>query len=811
MGSAGLWIRWSWRDLRSRWIQVAVIALIIAVGTGTYAGMTSLTTWRIRSNDASYAYTNMYDLRVRLSGSSFVQAETLTTALGEIEHASWVAAAEERLIVPTQVDASTDTEALLVPGRIVGVDLSDGGPHVNGLYVAPGRPFESGDAGQDVAILERHFADHYGLLPQGEIRLAGDRPLRYIGHALAPEYFMVVTEEGDFWAQANFAAVFTSLETAQRILGIPGAVNDLVFTLIDGADRDMVATELTQQFRGFGVTIMRPEDDLSYRVVTEDPEGDQQFYNVFAVALFAGAVFAAFNLTTRMVEAQRREIGIAMALGVPARTVALRPLLVGAQIALLGVALGVGVGVLIGQALRGFMTSFFPLPVWETPFQLDIFIWVALAGFAVPFLAIAYPVWRAVRIAPIDAIKTGHLANRGGGLAPLLKRVPLPGDSFGQMPFRNLLRAPRRVLLTVLGIAAVITVLIGIAGNIDSFLAVIDTGEKEVLGDRPNRLAIALDSIHPISSPHVSEVQDTTSLSASEPGLRLGGTLRTEKEEFDVFLLLMNFDSELWRPTVTQGALDTATAGLVIAQKAAEDLGVGVGDMVTVRHPFQQAPYSYILKDTELPVLGIHPHPFRFSVYMDTRFASMMGLDGAVNVIYGEPTAGASLDTVKRDLFGLAGVASVQGVAASAEVTRNLLGEFLGILRVIEVAVLGLALLIAFNTASINMDERARENATLFAFGIPVRTVLRMAVVESFTVGLAATAVGFAGGYLMLRWTVEVLWPRVAPEVGVVLTISPETLAITVGLGVLAVAAAPLLTVWKLRRMNIPATLRMVE
>ena len=31
-------LRWSARDLRRRWLQVVAIALIIAVGTGVYAG-----------------------------------------------------------------------------------------------------------------------------------------------------------------------------------------------------------------------------------------------------------------------------------------------------------------------------------------------------------------------------------------------------------------------------------------------------------------------------------------------------------------------------------------------------------------------------------------------------------------------------------------------------------------------------------------------------------------------------------------------------------------------------------------------------
>jgi putative ABC transport system permease protein len=44
-----------------------------------------------------------------------------------------------------------------------------------------------------------------------------------------------------------------------------------------------------------------------------------------------------------------------------------------------------------------------------------------------------------------------------------------------------------------------------------------------------------------------------------------------------------------------------------------------------------------------------------------------------------------------------------------------------------------------------------------------------------------------------------------------VLTIAPETLITVLGLGVLAVAVAPVLTVRKLRRMKIPSTLRVLE
>ena len=166
---------------------------------------------------------------------------------------------------------------------------------------------------------------------------------------------------------------------------------------------------------------------------------------------------------------------------------------------------------------------------------------------------------------------------------------------------------------------------------------------------------------------------------------------------------------------------------------------------------------------------------------------------------------------MKQELFDVAGVGSVQKVSASTDVLREQMDQFMGILQFMEGMILILALLIAYNATSINMDERAREHATMMAFGVPLRTILRMAMVESFFIGLLATIAGLAGGYALLYWTLTSALPDVFPELGMDVVISAANLVTASVLGVVAVAAAPLLTVRKLRRMNLPSTLRIME
>lgn len=797
-----LWFRWTVRDLKARWVQVAVISLIIAVGTGVYAGLGSTGRWRRLTNDASYRAVQAHDLRVELADGSTVRQGVLRDAVGDVDG---VASAQERLIVPVQVDASHGAETILVPGRLVSFDA--GGPGgIDEPFVMRGSKVSS----PEEVLLEANFADHYDLSDSGTVRLGGGSVVPYSGAALAPEYFMVMTEEGGMMAQANFAALFAPLDLVQRLSGSGPVVNDLVLRVARGRDPEVVgkgvvgALDAAMPRTAFEVRL--PHDDLVHKVLYDDIENDQKFWTVFAGLVFAGAVFAAFNLTSRMVEAERRQIGVGMALGVPPRILAVRPLLVALEIALLGVAFGVGIGIAVGAGLRGLFVEVMPMPVWKTPFQPDMFVRGALLGVLLPFAAAAWPVVRAVRVNPVDAIRTAHLAAKSG-LAPLVKRLPLPGGTTGRMPFSNVARAPRRTLVTALGIAAAVTALVSTLGMLDSFVGTIERGEREQLRGAPDRMTVALRGPVPETSEVVAAVAGAGSVASAEPGLQVSAKV-VGTEEIDLRLELLDMDDALWRPSVTSGSIPDP-AGIVLSEEAAGDLGVHVGDRVVVEHPVLTREAVFDVASSRVEVVGLHPNPLRATAYMDASQASLMGLEGMANFVQADPASGQ--DAVRRELFGVPEVVSVQSVAATADLFRDLVGEFVDILRFLQLFVLALALLIAFNATSINLDERARENATMFAFGMRVRTVLRMTTVEGLVVGILGTVLGVLGGLSIVHWMVTVLIEDTMPDLGMDVSLTIGTVVTAFVLGVVAVGLAPLLASRKLRRMDIPSALRIVE
>lgn len=812
MADRALWLRWSWRDLRARWVHVAALALVIALGTGTYAALLSTSAWRRASNDASFALLHVHDVRVELVDGTTVRQGTLARIVAGLPDAAAVTGVRERLVVPTQVAVG----GVLAPGVLVGSGTPRGAA-VDGVATRagaglPGRG-SARTGGEPAVVVDWGFARQHHLAPTGRLRVAGGRQARYVGLGQSPEYFVATAGAAGapFVSQSTYAPLFTTLAGAQALTGLTGRVNDVVLTLRRGTSPADVAGELRAALATsrppIGASVTTLGQLASYRLLYDDIGSDEQLWRVIALLVLAGAAFAALNLTTRVVEAQRREIGIGLALGVQPRQLAVRPLLSAAQVALIGVAFGIGTGELVGVPLARVFADLLPLPVWRTPFQAATFAQAAGVGFVLPFAAAAWPVWRAVRRPPVEALRVGHLAARRNGLAPLLRHLRLPGPGYREVPLRNVLRTPRRSLLTLAGVAAALATLVTIVGLLDTFRATLDRASAELLRAAPDRLSVSLDGLVPLDAPVVAAVRALPEVGRVQPGLQVTGTLARAGARVPIVLESLPRGA-LWRPSCVVGRCGE---GLVVSQKAAADLGVTAGDAVALSHP-RAGPGGLSTAVDAVRVAGVEQSPLRSLAFLDARSAArLLGLAGRTNVLTVIPARGVDDQEVQRALLDVAHVTSVVSVRGTLDAVGASLDEFRGILDVASAVALVLVLLIAFNTASIGTDERAREHATMLAFGLPLRTLVAMAVVESVVVGGIGTLLGIALGDGLLAVLTATTVAGVLPEIAVVATVSAGTVGAALLLGLGTVGLAPTLTLRRLVRLDLPSTLRVVE
>jgi putative ABC transport system permease protein len=638
--------------------------------------------------------------------------------------------------------------------------------------------------------------------------------MQVAGSAFSPDYLLVVSPTGDIMAEANYAVVFMPLATAGELAGRPGMANELVVRLKDPSLAAVVRDELkaaaAMSMPELGAAAISASDEVSRRWVERDAQNDQSLFAMFAALMLAGATFAAFNLITRIVESQRRQIGIGLALGLPARTLAIRPLAVAAEIALLGVALGVVVGSLFGLGLREVMVSMLPMPIFDASFRPEVFVRAAAIGFVLPFAASIYPVWRAVRTRPVDAIRTGYLVARRPGLARFARRLPLP--NLFRHPLSNVLRTPRRTLLTGLGIAAAVTVLIGTVGMMDTFAVGIDRGQDEMVGGSPDRIAV--DVAAPIPAATLGGQLAVSGAGRVDLILRLpasasvkGGT----QGEIDLMLDILNLRDNAWKPALSGGRLPSGPSEIMLSERAAADLGIKPGDHLLLRHPKRVTETAVTMEVTQVTLAGTHSSPMRPTAYMDVSGQSLVGMDGLANRATVVPAAGANASALRRTLFELPGVVSVQPIDSVVRAMKDLMGQLSEVLSLVSIVALLLAVLVAYNSATISQDERTREVATMLAFGMPARKVMASAMIESGLVGVLGTVVGLIGGLGALTWLVYGLLPTSMPDFGLDPAISPTSIVTAVCVGVLAVGLAPLLTWRRLTRMNLPAKLRVME
>ena len=811
-------LRWSLRDARRRWIQIVAIGFTLAIGIGLYAGLSSVTQWRLVSIDKSLEATSRYDLRATVSEGGDVPAGSLARIASEIDG---IDRYNERLLFDTQVETVADGEELLVHGRIVGMDVSGSESVVNDVYLIDDAARPASGTATPQVLVTRSFATFWDLPTNGTLTVGGDIDVDYVGAAVSPEFFLIIEGNGSL-GKSNLAVLFAPLAAAQDISGRTGAVNDLVMTLEPGADAAAVTEQLIETAAsqdGVLLDVLTREATPSYIGLTGSPEIDQGIYNAISLLLFVGAAFAALNFSARMVEAQRREIGNSMAVGERPRSIVIRPLLIGLQIGIIGMILGVIVGYAIALQTVSVVQEVAWLPIFEQPFQAGIYGQAMALGFAVPVLAVLWPVVRAVRVKPVDAIRSSHLSSRGGSLGPIISRIPLPGRSLERMPFRNLMRAPRRTFLTLLTFTMSLAIMFAMLGLGSTFTTTLDDGNEELLGGEPDRFTVQMDSLYPVNSPQVQDVLANPTVQSGEAAMVLGANVTAaepdgsvdETVQLDLAVRFVDFGSTVWTPTATQGSLSRGAPGIVLADKAARDLGVGIGDDVVVTHP-ALVDGAFTHSTRILPVDAIHPHPLRLNAYMDLSQTSTWGFGGLANIVTGVPADGSSLNDVKRSLFGSGtGVSLVQGLGETFQSLEDSLQQSQGVFFITRIFVIFLVMLIAFNTANISVDERSRDHATMFAYGIPVRRVIANLSVEGLLLGVVAVVLGGLFGYAILLWMALFQMPAAIPDIGMIVSVSWWEMALSFVLALAAIALAPVFPGRKLKNMFIPGQLRVME
>lgn len=565
-----------------------------------------------------------------------------------------------------------------------------------------------------------------------------------------------------------------------------------------------------------------------------------------AIALLVGAIIIA-NTFSILITQRRRQIGLLRAVGASTqqvrRGVLAEALIVGLAGSVAGVGLGIGIAA-IASAVTGSLSSGLALP-W-----LGLGV-AALVGLVVTVLAAVVPASRAMKVAPLEALRPvadavgrrrsyrlvlvvslvlllagGALVGvgLGTGTAPLLLSVAgscllalaimvaaplfLPallgvvgrlaglGGATGRLAAANTIRNPGRAAATsvalMLAVGLIVTLQVGAA-------SVKGTVNDSLSSEFPVDVTV-LNPMEPLPRGLRAAVASVDGISAVTDVTQAAGSVSTPSGPASVVLDGLAADAD---QVVASGlpALSSDRVAL-LHRYTLESLGLTSGDDFTVTAGSRKATFTAVESDVAGSSAGL--------IVVRASALAQLAPDAPVAELWAraaDRSQAADVMADVRQVVGAAAGADGSGTGGSEAGSGSLtvggsleqsaqLNTLMDTLLNVATALLGVAVIIALigvsNTLGLSVIERTRESALLRALGLQRSQLRLMLVIEAVLLALVGAVIGIAAGVLF-GWigTMALVTQASLPVLRFSISV-PQTMAVVL-VAVLAGALASIL------------------
>jgi len=767
------------RDIRfSPWLFLGIVLMVasgIALFDASYISYYSLG----GSYDLTYEKLNMADFTVDVQSAP-------EEVVNRIRGIPGVKQVEGRVIEDMQIEQELATRR--VTGRII--SMPDRGlPSVNSLRVVKGRMPAPGSTRE--LLLEAAFAKYHGYKPGDFIYpVVDDDEVRFriAGIFMSPEYIVVIQSREELTPNPRqFAVMFVRKEIADRLFGTSGAVNQLAVTIQPGAQRARIMRQVAQLLRPYGADDPLPkEKQASYEMLELDLEGFRNLAILFPVLFLSISGLSIYNLLSRMVYAQRPQIGFMRAVGYSRSAVLAHYIYFAALIGLLGSVTGTVFGYRMAVLITDLYADVVSVPFREVSPRYDVMAGGVVISLAIAVFAGLIPALSGARMTPAEAIRTE---------VPLAGRVPLIESLFPwlrrasytwRLPLRNLLRSPKRTFSTIAGIASAMTLILVSLGLMDSTEAMIN-----FYFDRLLRYDALVAFIHPQTEAQISQIKTWRGVQRVEPTLQVPVKLVHGDREKATVIFGVQRDTQLFNLIAFDGSrVSIPRTGIAMGDALMERLGLSLGQPVTLTLPEKTIPEmaAVPVPGVQLPpsamegyrrqVLsrsrGLQEITFRKQVRVARRTYQPIGNMTVMSIeelrcLFGRelefpPDATTAimlkvdpryLDEIQDKLYDLSGAASVVNSRDMKQEIDEMMKTSNTFIAVMFGFAVALAFVVIFNSTTMNILERTRETASMRALGVSRRQVAWMLTIENLSAWVVGTIVGLAVGRGMAGYFVQ--------------------------------------------------------
>ncbi len=721
------------RDFVRLWAQALAIALVLACGVAALLMSFGMYQAMGDSRDAYYERNRFADIWAPARRAP-------VSLLPEIAAIPGIRSIEARTEGLVTLDLPGRIETAV--GQIISLPAS-GETFLNVPILRSGRLPDP--ASDDEVAVNEPFAIANGFRA-GDSFLANingtRRELTITGTLLSPEFVYTLGPGALMPDKEGFAVIWMPERAVQAAFDMTGAFNSLTIGLYAGANEAEVIDRLDAVLERYGTTGAYGRDrQISDSFVSSELDQLWTMTVVLPPIFFGVAAFLVNMVLGRIVALERSEIGLLKALGYSNAAIAMHYQMLAGLTAVVGILIGWAFGAWLAHGLATLYANFFNFPYLIFRGSWSVYAVSGLIGLASAAFGALRVALRAARLPPAVAMQppAPPRFRRGiidRGLAWLRLSQPM------MMIVRSITRWPIRAASNALGLSMAVAVL-GAASFFDDALnKMLDTTfnlanrQDAVLIFNENLPEAALDQLGTL--PGVMQIEGQL----GEAVLLRNGHLQKHTA-----LEARRPDVDLSRVVGGSGRIMAAPpGGLVLSERLAEQLDLTVGDEVEVE--FLSGPRETVM----LPVTGTISQYIGLAAYAD--FEMLNALRRQAPQI---SVANLTLDEDEKPAFhhALSEMPALAGTAMLTDMRRSFEGTIQENINITATVYVVIAVLITvgvtYNSARIQLSERARELASLRILGFSRGEVSFILVGETMLLALIAQPFGWLAG-LGIAW-----------------------------------------------------------
>lgn len=540
-------------------------------------------------------------------------------------------------------------------------------------------------------------------------------------------YLSVPSARGLRWASAEYDDAVSVVK--QRIVDVAGVLADERYNEVKDQMRRELFGRLQEMTVSMGwvddldwpeVFVMDRSKNAGAAQLKSDADGITQIATFLPFMFFLVAALVSLTSMTRMVDEERLNIGTHKALGYSAGRITSKYLIYGVLSSGVGSVVGV---IVLGKLLPWFIMSSYAISyaVPTIPLPIDPVTAAKAIGLSVGITALATVASVRVSLRERPATLMLPRAPKAGKRIFLERIRPLWNRfSFSQkVTARNLLRYKRRFFMAVAGVAGCTALLMVGFGLRDAIGSIVSNQYEHLIRydvavqldddatvEEANRARAILDSEGVDSYTYV----DSTDMVANRQGddLRVQLIVPQDAEAFSNYVTL--------RDRKSLERLPLEADRIVLTEKAASELGAGVGDEVTL---FDENDVGDATGDGHTFVVGGVTENYlgHYAYLLPEGYRNAFGEQPRYHTVYLCLNAGVDAGKLGDELLSSGGVSTVSFVSEKIGTYEDMLGVMNKLIYVIVLLSAALAFVVLYNLTNINIAERVREIATLKVLG----------------------------------------------------------------------------------------------